>query len=153
MDYLEQIVIIINSRNLAVFLSSIKKNMSKIKSFSLFLLIGICFCCSNDELTQEQENQNLNLLFSEIENMATSVTCSDPSEWTYTSYGNKPCGGPVGYIAYSRNINTFLFLQKIEEHRIKQLEYNIRWKLISDCSVPPQPIEMLCENGNAILVY
>ncbi len=127
--------------------------MAKFKLLSLSFLVGICFSCSNDELTQEQESQNLSLLFSEIENMATSVTCSDSSEWAYTSYGNKPCGGPVGYIAYSTNINTIQFLEKIEEHRVKQLEFNIRWKLISDCLAPSQPIEIVCENGNAILKY
>ena len=60
---------------------------------------------------------------------------------------------PVGYIAYSTNINTELFLNKIEEHRNAQHEFNQKWGIISDCSVPPKPSSVICENGDPVFKY
>jgi hypothetical protein len=100
--------------------------MKTIKLLSLFFLIGICFACSKEEkeLTQEEEAQNLEQMFSEIENLALSVECTDPSDWAFTSYGSKACGGPWGYIAYSKNIDTEAFLSLVEEQRTAEQAYN-----------------------------
>ncbi|WP_250434564.1 hypothetical protein [Hanstruepera flava] len=121
------------------------------------LLLVICFSCSGDDdnntPTQEEEAQILNAMFSEIESMATSLRCEDPSDWSFTSFGSKPCGGPIGYIAYPLSIDTQLFLDKVEAHKLEQEAFNQRWGLISDCSVQPQPIGISCENGNAILEF
>ena len=128
--------------------------MKKLKFIAIFLLIGICLSCSSDDgLTQEQEGNNLNEMFSEIESLASSVNCNDSSEWTFTSYGEKACGGPVGYIAYSKNIDTVLFLKKIEAHRTAQQKFNEKWGIISDCSLPAEPSGVICENGNPVFEY
>ena len=128
--------------------------MKKIKFIRIIFIFGVLLSCNdNNEITQEQEGQNLNQLFSEIENLATSENCDDSAEWTFTSYGNKACGGSVGFIAYSTNIDTELFLEKVEEHRTAQSEFNEKWGIISDCSIPSQPSTVICENGNPILEY
>jgi len=128
--------------------------MKKLKIIGLFFLIGICCSCKqDDEINQEQEAETLNQMFSEIENLASNVSCDDSAEWTFTNFGSKPCGGPVGFIAYSTNIDIDLFLESIEEHRIKQNEFNKKWGLISDCSIPPQPIGVICEDGHPVLEY
>lgn len=128
--------------------------MKKLKLILILVLAGFCFSCGNDDkMSQEQEAQNLKLMFSEIENLASSESCNDSSNWTFTSFGSKACGGPVGFIAYSLNIDTELFLDKINEHRIAQQEFNNKWGIISDCSLPSEPSEVECENGNAVLKY
>ena len=128
--------------------------MKIIKIFGLFaLLITIGSCNKDDGLTQEQESQYLNELFSEIQNLSASISCENSTEWDFTSYGNKACGGSVGFIAYSINIDVELFLKKIEEHRISQQEFNKKWGIFSDCSVPPQPTGVICENGNPVFEY
>jgi len=128
--------------------------MKKLKFIGVFFLIGLCFSCNDDdELNQEQEAQNLNQIFSEIESLSTNENCNDSAEWTFTSYGSKACGGPVGFIAYSTNIDTVLFLKKIDEHRIAQQEFNQKWGIVSNCSVPSQPSGVICENGNPVFEY
>lgn len=128
--------------------------MKKIKLIWILVLVGICFSCVNDdEMSQEQEAQNLNRMFSEIESLALSESCNDSSNWTFTSIGSKACGGPVGYIAYSLNIDTELFLDKINEHKIAQQEFNKKWGIMSDCSLPSEPYRVECENGKAVLKY
>ncbi|TXD84516.1 hypothetical protein ESY86_05510 [Subsaximicrobium wynnwilliamsii] len=130
--------------------------MKNLKFIGIFLLFGICFSCSdNDELTQEQEEQNLIQMFSEIESSARSVNCNDSSEWDFTSYGSKNCGGfgPVGFIAYSINIDTQLFLEKIEKHKRAQQRFNEKWEIISDCSLASTPISIICEDGSPVFAY
>ncbi len=120
---------------------------------ALLLSMSIISCGSDDELSQEQEAQNLSEMFSEIENLTISIDCENSSEWTFTSYGSKACGGPVGFIAYSLNIDVDLFQRLIEKHREKQQEFNKKWGIISDCSIPAQPTGVICEDGNPVLQY
>ena len=128
--------------------------MKKLNFIGIALLIGICFSCNNDDaLTQEQQAQNLDQMFSEIEILATSESCDNSAEWTFTSYGSKACGGPLGFIAYPINIGTELFLKKIEEYTTAQQEFNQKWGIVSDCYVPSQPSEIICKNGSPVFEY
>lgn len=89
----------------------------------------------------------------EIESLATSVVCNDSFGWAYTGIGGKACGRPTGYIAYSTSINVEEFLQKVEEFKIAEDDFNKKGNIRSDCSVPPQPIGINCENGLAVLIF
>ncbi len=102
---------------------------------------------------QEIDHQNLMTLFDNIYTLSQSVSCTNPDDWSYTSYGAKACGGPQGYIAYSNQIDTLLFLQKIKAYRIAEEQYNIKWSIISTCDVPQQPTSVECQNGYPILKY
>lgn len=127
--------------------------MKNVKFLGLLFLMVLCFSCRNDALTQEEEARCLEELLDEIKSLATSATCNDASAWTFTSYGSKACGGPMGYIAYSTNIDTQFLLRKVEEHRTAQEAYNERWGIVSDCAVSPQPSGVTCQNGSPVLEY
>ena len=131
------------------------QTLKAIKTKWFFGILLTILSCSNDDnvLTQEQEAQQLSKMFVEIEALASSESCVETSEWTFTSYGSKACGGPIGYIAYSQNIDTALFLQKIEEHRMAQQAFNEKWGIISDCSIPQEPQTVVCENGNPVFEF
>ena len=92
-------------------------------------------------------------MIADIKDLAFSQECEDATKWTFTSYGSKVCGGPVGYIAYSTSIDKTLFLDKIAEHRIAQDQFNGKWGIISDCSIPQKPEDVVCEDGEAVFVY
>jgi len=118
----------------------------------------LCFvnmqCDENDELTeQEEDRQELLTLFDDIYELSTSVSCTDASDWTYTAYGSKACGGPQGYIAYSNEIDTEAFLQKITIYTDLEEAYNVKWGIGSTCDLPQQPTGVKCENGNPVLKY
>ena len=121
--------------------------------YFIFLLAVLSSCGSGDELIQEQQAQRINQLFSEIKDLSSSVKCNDASKWAYTSYGHKACGGPLGYIAYSTQIDTVLFMQKIEEHRTLQEKFNEDWGIVSDCSLTQEPSGIKCEEKEAILIF
>ncbi|MGX1024025.1 hypothetical protein [Psychroflexus sp. MBR-150] len=125
--------------------------MFRLIFFSLSLFFFSACSNTDDELTKNQEAKLLDEMFSEIENLALSQECDDPTEWRITSYGSKACGGPIGYLAYSINIDTVSFLNKIEKHRIAQQAFNEKWDIISDCSVPIQPESVICVDSKPIL--
>lgn len=128
--------------------------MKKAQRIGMYLVIGLCLGCSNDDaLTQEQEAAHLEQLFTEIEYLAHQESCDNAAEWSFTSYGNKACGGPIGYIAFATTIDTTLFFERIEEHRAAQQAFNQKWGIFSDCSLPPQPSAVICEDGKPVLAY
>src|SRR5699024_8797860 len=77
----------------------------------------------------------------------------ESSEWNFSSFGSKACGGPVGFIAYSTKIDVELFLEKVEKHKIEQKKFNEKWGIISDCSVPPEPTGVICKDGEPSFIY
>ncbi len=128
--------------------------MNKFLFFTALLMIQLISSCSDDDdATRDDESANLNALLVEIQEMASSVDCTDASDWTYTAYGNKACGGPVGYIAYSTNMDTARFLEKVAQHRRAQEAFNEKWDVISDCSLPGEPSSVRCEDGAPVFEY
>jgi hypothetical protein len=106
------------------------------------------------ELTdQEIAHRNLMDLFDEIQNLAYSNSCVNASDWSFVAYGSKACGGAQGYIAYSTNIDTVAFLNKVEVYTEAEKAYNIKWGIISDCSLVAPPIAVECQNGYPTLIY
>lgn len=132
----------------------------KYSFFIGFLLLFLLLSCDDanpkpdeQDLTQEEELQNLETMLQEIQSLAQSVSCQNTSEWTFTSYGSKACGGPVGYIAFSKTIDVFDFLKKVEAHRQAEEAFNKKWGIISDCALAVEPTGISCVNGSPIFVY
>lgn len=102
---------------------------------------------------QEKEHRALMVLFDEIQNLSYSESCSNSSNWTFTAYGSKACGGPQGFIPYSKNIDTAAFLQKIDAYTKAEKEFNIKWSVVSNCAIVNPPKNVECKNGYPILNY
>lgn len=103
--------------------------------------------------SQIEDNQFLSDLYLEILSLSTSYACSDELDWKYTAIGAKACGGPAAYIAYSTKLDVGAFLAKVSFYTHQQEAYNIKWGITSDCSIPPEPKGVSCEEGQAILQY
>ena len=131
--------------------------MKQLFFLPLLLLIILSSCkketAQAEKLTQEQERELLEKRHEEIIKISESVSCVNSNGWLYTAIGSKACGGPTGYIAYSKHIDTIAFLHKVEAFTTAQNNYNIKWEMISDCSLPPNPKGVNCKNGVAVLVY
>lgn len=102
---------------------------------------------------QEIEYQALMELFNEFASLAYGTSCTNANNWNFTAYGSKACGGPQGYIAYSNDIDTSLFLEKVTAYTEAENQYNIKWGIVSDCAITPTPTGIICENGVPILQY
>jgi hypothetical protein len=96
---------------------------------------------------QEKDHQKIMLLFDEIATLSYSVSCTNSNNWSFIGYGAKACGGSQGFIAYANQIDTTTFLQKVAKYTQAEKEYNFKWGIISDCSVPNEPESVACKNG------
>lgn len=102
---------------------------------------------------QEKDHQNLITLFDEIQNSAYNISCTDSNQWKFVAYGSKACGGPQGFIPYSTQIDTTLFLQKIAAYTEAEKKYNLKWSIVSTCDVVKSPTAVICKNGFPYLIY
>lgn len=143
-----------------------KKQSLKILLLATFLMGFVMSCTSEnistdctptsvitEKATKDEDNVVLSQLFKEIESLSNSKTCDNAGQWLFTPIGEKACGGPSGYIAYSSQIDVACFLKKVEHYTAQTKKYNAKYGLMSDCLITPSPKSVSCENGKPILVY
>jgi hypothetical protein len=102
---------------------------------------------------KEAEALLLSDLLNEIVGMTSQISCSEANQWQFAPYGSKPCGGPQGYLAYSNNINVTSFLNKVTDYTEKDDAFNVKWGIMSDCTVAMAPEELICHDGVPIILY
>ena len=105
-----------------------------------------------NNLMQQADQQQLSSLIKEIDLMVQGEKCDGSlSDWTFTAIGAKPCGGPSSYIAYPKKREVEI-LPKVQKFTEMQSAFNKKYKLMSDCAIVPEPTEIKCEEGKAVLV-
>lgn len=129
----------------------ILKNSRLFKCIGYLCLALILKGCDDNALASTEEE--LFRLNNELTALATSVDCTNSSDWSVTAIGSKACGGPTGYIAYPKQIDTIAFLEKVQEYTEVQNRYNQENDIISDCAVEPAPFGLICRDNLAELIY
>ena len=130
--------------------------MNKLLTLSTILLLA--FACEDstgitDKTKREEDEQLLEQLYKEIEALSASVTCTEAEEWDFVAIGSKACGGPTGYMAYSTQINEEQFLEKVDYFTEQQKAFNTKWGIASTCDIPPEPLSVVCEDGQPVFIY
>ena len=135
------------------------------KLLFVFTILFLIYSCDkndegihieNDGTTMEEDIQALSVLSLEILTLAESVQCNDPGTWKFIATGSKPCGGPMGYLAYSTTMGpvaTAAFLQSVALYNAMHEAFNIKWEIFSDCALVPAPSGVACVDGAAVLIY
>ena len=126
------------------------------KLYLLLLIALLAFKCEeqvNADNTQEEDEQLLQQMRTEILTLSESVDCTDATEWVFTPMGAKACGGPSEYVAYNENIDVSNFLSKVNSYTSAHELFNQKWGIFSDCALIPQPKEVNCVEGKAELVF
>lgn len=127
------------------------------KSFTFLILTLMLFisCISDDSntATYESELSELNLLKDQIEALASTSACNESSDCEFIAFGSKPCGGPWSYLVYSTSIDTDQLENLIEDYNQKETVFNLKWDVVSDCSLAIPPTSINCENNICIPVY
>ncbi len=120
----------------------------------IFTVLVAAVACEKQSMIGSPEAESLLLerLHNEIDSLASSYPCHDAAEWRFTAIGEKPCGGPAGYVAYSTEMDTAGFLNKVEIYTERQRVYNAKWNVVSDCAVLAPPSRIICDDGKAKLV-
>lgn len=148
------------------FYIDMKKQGIKILLLATFLIGSTMSCTSEsvstdctptsvitDKASKEEDNVVLAKLFKEIDDLSKSRTCDNAGQWLFAPIGEKACGGPSGYIAYSSQIDVACFLKKVEHYTAQTKKFNAKHGVMSDCSITASPKSVSCENGKPILVY
>ncbi len=97
------------------------------------------------------EIAHLQKLRTEIDSIIQKVPCSDAAEWRTTPIGDKPCGGPMAYLAYPIQKEKEI-LPKIQEYTKQQSAISKKRNLVSDCSYIMPPSGIKCVNKKAVLI-
>ncbi|WP_248724687.1 hypothetical protein [Seonamhaeicola sp. ML3] len=120
---------------------------------ALCLLLTACLTEEDQSPVYNEELETLTALREDIETLADSSVCNDSSECRFIAFGSKPCGGPWGFLVYSTSIDTNDLEAKVEQYNTLEAAFNSKWGLASDCSVPAQPTDVICENNKCVAIY
>jgi hypothetical protein len=102
---------------------------------------------------QEKDHRTLMDLYNEIIEIAYSKTCTDINDWSFIGFGAKACGGLQGYTPYHKDIDVPNFLEKVEAYTNAEKEFNIKWSIISDCTLVNPPKSVDCQYEYPVLTY
>lgn len=105
-----------------------------------------------DESSKKYDEAQLDKLKASIESMAAKEKCTNAADWTFSPLGTKACGGPVSYIAYPKKTESTI-LPKIEEYAKKMTDFNLKYKITSDCMLAAEPTGVKCQGEKAVLIY
>lgn len=105
-----------------------------------------------NDFDMEKDRERLSQLRSEIQALIDEVSCSDAEKWRISPLGSKPCGGPAAFIAYPIEKEDEI-LPKISDFNQRSSSFNLKYGILSDCSVTPAPSSVRCEGGKPELVY
>lgn len=121
----------------------------------LFSMLFMAFQCeeNNDTDTMEQDRLELSQLKTEIDVLIDSSICGDTYHCEFIAFGSKACGGPQGYLVYSTSINVENLKTLVAQYNQAEADFNAKWGISSDCSVPNPPSEIICENNKCVAVF
>ncbi|WP_433829413.1 hypothetical protein [Flavobacterium anhuiense] len=124
-------------------------------SFILFATSLICFSCSNDESTKDEESARLDKMYNEIitDSQVNSKPCTNPEDWTYTKFGNSGCSG---YILYNKQIDAVAFQKKVDQYIAARGKFHVKWGILADCILTSPsmiPSEIQCIDGKPVIKY
>ncbi|MBO9585475.1 MAG: hypothetical protein J7574_15025 [Flavobacterium sp.] len=123
-------------------------------SFILFATTLMCFSCSNDESTQEEESARLEKMYNEIVQYSqiNSKPCTDPEDWGFMKFGASSCSG---YILYNKQIDVAVFQKKVDQYIAAKGKFDAKWGIFYDCMMlpTPSPSDVKCIDGKPYISY
>ena len=115
---------------------------------SVFFIIG----CSKEK-SKNKDKQQLEQLLKKIRTLAESSQCGSDIQFQTLPIGQKACGGPSSYVAYTKTINVKELEKLIANYNQLEKRYNSKWQIASDCAFVSGPRSVNCNNGKLEVVY
>ncbi|MCL8001086.1 hypothetical protein M8994_23115, partial [Brucella sp. 21LCYQ03] len=124
-----------------------------LKNIIIICLLIFASCNKQDIHSKEQDELLLQQNLAKILEIANSVPCTNPTDWKYIALGQKACGGPKSYIAYSVAIDTAAFIKMVMDYNRADGTFNVKYGVNSDCAYAIPSQEIICRDGKAQLLY
>ena len=115
-------------------------------NFSRLTALAILLVSCNDT-TQKFDQQSLDTKRQSMVSFINTAQCTKPKGCRSIAVGSKPCGGASEYFIYSTTLDTAKLIQMAEAYSMEMSSFNIKWKVISDCSVVSPPDSTRCVSG------
>ena len=123
-------------------------------TFKTIAIMAIVFSCSNSSaISQEEDRNELDQLQTEIQLLISEGKCTKNAECDFIAFGSKPCGGPWNYLVYTTTIDVKLLKDKVAIYNSKELSFNKKWGVASDCMAVTPPISAECIDGSCTAIY
>jgi len=101
---------------------------------------------------EEHDIAQLNAMETAILQMIGDASCRDSTDCRYIAFGDKPCGGPWGYLVYSvSSVDSVALARAVADYNAFNAELNRRYGWISTCDIPPPPV-LGCIDGKCTAV-
>lgn len=111
------------------------------------LILVACLLLSCNDTTQKFDQQALDLKRSNIISFINASPCSSTTGCSFIAAGSKACGGPTEFFIYPKTVDVAKLKQMVDAYTMEMSSYNLKWKVISDCSIAPPPDSTQCVNG------
>ena len=111
----------------------------------IFIPITLLSC---NDTTQKFDKQALDLKRQNIIAFINTAVCSAPESCRWIAVGSKPCGGPSEYFVYPATLDSAKLSQMVIAYSQEINSYNLKWNVVSDCSVVMPPDSVRCMASN-----
>lgn len=121
---------------------TLKKLIISINVAALLVLTQACSqansnATDNDGKVAQSSPQDL---YAQIQQTANAEGCTSVSDCALLPIGNKPCGGPEDYMAYSTTNSDVAKLKELgQQYTEQRRQYNKENQIIGTCVVTPKP--------------
>ena len=117
-----------------------RKTLISISLIALLALTQSCTQANNDEAAQKAKSSQPQDLYSQIQETISVEGCSSNADCALLAVGNKPCGGPEAYLAYSKNNTDVAKLENLgQQYSEQRKKYNQENQVMGTCVVTPKP--------------
>jgi len=127
--------------------------MRRFDPFLFLASLALVSCSGTNEpnLEAAYHQANMRLLDLEIRHLIGDAAAQDSTDCHTIGYGDKPCGGPWGYLVYSsRGIDEAQLERLVGEYNEANENYNRAAGIGSDCDAGPPPPRVGCIDGRCV---
>ncbi|MGH2624994.1 MAG: hypothetical protein ACRDE7_15100 [Sphingobacterium sp.] len=118
-----------------------------------FFFVTACEKEGNSDLKVQKEEE-LKMMYENIQESVDTVVCNDASQWSITSLGQDKYGAVKEYIAYPHSIDTANFLNMVKTYTEAEKEYHEKYNPTTTVVLSsPGPVDVECISGKATLIY
>ena len=105
---------------------------------AMAVLMGLTQSCS--QANSENTSSSPQDLYSQIQQAASTEGCTSSADCGLLPIGNKPCGGPEAYMAYSKTNSDVAALEEMgKQYEEMRRQYNKDNQMMGTCQVTPKP--------------
>jgi hypothetical protein len=119
--------------------------------FIVVLVAVVVACGQSQEVASQSHEARMAGLDARIRTAIGAAACIADTQCKALAFGEKPCGGPAQYLAYSTQATDVLALESLAaQHRTANIESNKVSGRMSNCMVIAEPA-LACKAGKCVV--